>query len=122
MSNDLLKEKLKIAEKEGKLPKILIPVHLAGTSCDMKQIKELSDKYGYSIIEDASHALGGKYRISFVGSCKYSDVTVFSFHPVKIITTGEGGIATTNNLNLYKKMTEFRSHGIVRDSKEFKFL
>ena len=122
MSIPLLKKKLVEAKLKNKLPKILIVVHLTGASCDMEEIAKLSKEYNFSVIEDASHALGGRYKDSLVGSCKYSDVTVFSFHPVKIITTAEGGIATTNNFNLFKKMTEFRSHGIVRDSKEFKFL
>ena len=119
MSIDLLKEKLEIAEKEGKLPKILIPVHLAGTSCDMKQIKELSDKYGFSIIEDASHAVGAKYLDEPVGSCKYSNICVFSFHPVKIITTMEGGVAVTNDKYLAEKISLLRGHGIIRDEKNF---
>lgn len=113
---DILEKKLKIAEKEGNLPKVIIPVHLAGASCDMKKIKYLSEKYGFYVIEDASHAIGGKYNDSYVGSCKYSDVTVFSFHPVKIITAGEGGLATTNNLELAQKMRDLRTHGIVKDT------
>ena len=119
MSITDLKKKLKKAEKIGKLPKILIPVHLAGSSCDMKVIYNLSKKYGFSIIEDASHAIGGKFLDEPVGSCKYSDITIFSFHPVKIITTGEGGIATTNNIDLAVTMSDLRSHGITKDKDRF---
>ena len=119
ISIDHLKSKLINAEKLGKLPKILIPVHLAGSSCDMKSIYDLSQKYGFLIIEDASHAIGGKFFDHYVGSCKYSDITVFSFHPVKIITTGEGGVATTNSINLANKMSELRSHGITKDKTKF---
>ena len=92
-----LKIKLDIAKANNKLPKIVVPVHFAGQSCDMKAIYNLSKEYGFRVIEDASHAIGGKYLSFPVGSCKYSDITVFSFHPVKIITTGEGGAALTNN-------------------------
>ncbi len=118
---ELLEKKLVVAKTKGKLPKILIPVHFAGVSCDMRKIYALSKEYGFSIIEDASHALGGKYNNDFVGSCKYSSITVFSFHPVKIITTGEGGCATTNDNNLAKKLVLLRSHGITKDNKEFQF-
>ena len=111
-----LEQKLKIAEKEGKLPKVIIPVHLAGASCDMKRIKDLSIKYGFYIIEDASHAIGGKYKNFYVGGCQYSDITVFSFHPVKIITSGEGGLATTNNFEFAQKMRDLRSHGIIKEN------
>ena len=114
-----LERKLEIANKLGKLPKILIPVHLSGASCEMEKIKSLSNQYGFSIIEDASHALGGTYKDQPVGSCQYSDITVFSFHPVKIITTAEGGVATTNNSALACKMSELRSHGITKDPKRF---
>lgn len=110
-----LKEKLKIAEKEGKLPKILVPVHLCGQSCDMQAIYHLAQHYGVKIIEDASHAIGGRHQEVPVGKCKYSDVTVFSFHPVKIITTGEGGAALTNDFDLANKIALYRSHGITRD-------
>ena len=116
---DALKNKLKIAEKIGKLPKVLIPVHLAGCSCEMKEISLLAKKYGFKILEDASHALGGFYQGHPVGSCKYSSITIFSFHPVKMITTGEGGMATTNEENLSKIMKLLRSHGITKDAKEF---
>ncbi len=115
MSVNELEKKLIQAEKENKLPKILVPVHFAGQSCDMKEIYVLSKQYGFSIIEDASHAIGGKYLDKIIGGCQYSDVTIFSFHPVKIITTAEGGLATTNNKNLLEKMQLLRSHGITRD-------
>ncbi|EMN07321.1 UDP-4-amino-4,6-dideoxy-N-acetyl-beta-L-altrosamine transaminase [Leptospira interrogans] len=115
---DRLSEKLELADKNGKLPKIVIPVHLAGQSCEMEKIRVLSKKYGFKIIEDASHAIGGKYKNEPIGNCKYSDITVFSFHPVKIITTGEGGMALTNNWELNNKMYRFRSHGITRSMKE----
>ena len=110
-----LKKKLTQAKKENKLPKIIIPVHFGGQSCDMKEIHALSQEYNFKIIEDASHAIGGKYLDLPIGCYKYSDVTVFSFHPVKIITTAEGGIATTNDENLSERMRLFRSHGVTRD-------
>jgi UDP-4-amino-4,6-dideoxy-N-acetyl-beta-L-altrosamine transaminase len=113
-----LEEKLIQAEKNGKLPKILIPVHLCGQSCDMKKIHELSQKYGFKIIEDASHAIGGKYLKKPIGNCQFSDITVFSFHPVKIITTAEGGMVTTNCARLASRMELLRSHGITRDPKQ----
>ncbi|EKR74390.1 UDP-4-amino-4,6-dideoxy-N-acetyl-beta-L-altrosamine transaminase [Leptospira noguchii] len=118
ISVDHLSEKLELAEKIGKLPKVLIPVHLAGQSCPMDKIHILSKKYGFKIIEDASHAIGGTYKNEPIGNCKYSDITVFSFHPVKIITTGEGGMALTNNTELYSKMYRLRSHGITRNLSE----
>jgi UDP-4-amino-4,6-dideoxy-N-acetyl-beta-L-altrosamine transaminase len=118
MSLLALEEKLIKAEKLGKLPKIVIPVHLCGQSCDMDAIFELSKRYGFSIIEDASHAIGGRYLGEPIGNCKYSDITVFSFHPVKIITTGEGGMALTNNSKLAEQMYLLRSHGITRDSNQ----
>ena len=110
-----LEKKLNKAKNEGKLPKIVIPVHFAGQSCDMSKVKSLSQEFGFSIIEDASHAIGSKYLGKFVGGCQYSDITVFSFHPVKIITTAEGGVATTNSHNLAKKLRLYHSHGITRD-------
>ncbi len=109
--------KLKMAKKEGKLPKVVIPVHLCGQSCDMEAIYKLSQKYDFGIIEDASHAIGGRYQDKPIGSCQYSDIAIFSFHPVKIITTAEGGMALTNNQKLAEKMTLLRSHGITRDPK-----
>ena len=111
-----LEKKLIQAKKDNKLPKIVIPVHFAGQSCDMKKIYSLGKEYGFSIIEDASHAIGGKYLDKPVGGCQYSDITVFSFHPVKIITTAEGGLATTNSRELSEKMQMLRSHGITRNS------
>ncbi|MEA1989467.1 MAG: UDP-4-amino-4,6-dideoxy-N-acetyl-beta-L-altrosamine transaminase [Pseudomonadota bacterium] len=110
-----LEQKLIYAKQEDKLPKIVIPVHFAGQSCDMKRIYELSQEYGFNIIEDASHAIGGRYLDQPIGGCQYSDITVFSFHPVKIITTAEGGLATTNSDELAEKMQLFRSHGVTRD-------
>lgn len=115
MSVDYLAEKLAKAEKLNKLPKVVIPVHLAGQSCDMEKIHALSLRYGFRIIEDASHAIGGLYKNEPIGNCKYSDITVLSFHPVKIITTGEGGMALTNDAALASRMALFRSHGITRD-------
>jgi UDP-4-amino-4,6-dideoxy-N-acetyl-beta-L-altrosamine transaminase len=115
MSVDKLKEKLERAEIEGKLPKIVIPVHFAGQPCDMKEIYDLGQRYGFKIIEDAAHAIGAKYQNEPVGGCQYSDIAVFSFHPVKIITTAEGGVAMTNNSLLAEKMKLLRSHGITRD-------
>lgn len=112
MDVDELAEKLKNAQIH---PKIVIPVHFSGQSCDMERIHKLSKEYGFIVLEDASHAIGADYKDTKVGSCKYSDMTVFSFHPVKIITTGEGGMVLTNNENLYKKLQLFRSHGITRD-------
>lgn len=114
-----LESKLKNAKINNCLPKVLIPVHLAGSSCDMEGIKNLSKIYGFSIIEDASHAIGGKYKGNYVGNCEYSDITVFSFHPVKIITTGEGGSATTNNKSIAEKILKLRSHGVEKDPKKF---
>lgn len=110
-----LQTKLELAERDGCLPKVLIPVHFAGQSCDMHSIKQLSERYGFKIIEDASHAIGAKYKDYPVGSCLYSDVTIFSFHPVKIITTAEGGMAVTNSDVIAEKMFLLRSHGITRD-------
>lgn len=110
-----LEEKLIAAEKNGNLPKIVVPVHLTGQPCDMAAIHALSQKYGFKIIEDASHAIGGKYKDEPIGSGRYSDITVFSFHPVKIITTAEGGMALTNSAELATRLGLFRSHGITRD-------
>ena len=115
-----LEEKLQYAKKKGKLPKIVIPVHFGGQPCDMKEIYALSKKYNFKIIEDAAHAIGAKYQDKLIGSCQYSDITVFSFHPVKIITTGEGGVAMTNNLQLSDRMRLLRSHGITRDVSKMK--
>ena len=117
LSTEELEKKLIQAKKESKLPKIVIPVHFAGQSCDMQKIHSLSQEYGFKIIEDASHAIGGKYLDKPIGCCQYSNITVFSFHPVKIITTAEGGLATTNSAKLAEKMQLFRSHGVTRDAK-----
>ena len=115
LSPTFLKEKLIVAKSCKQLPKVLVVVHLCGQSCDMKPIHELSREYGFSIIEDASHAIGGRYQGKAIGSCQYSDITVFSFHPVKIITTAEGGVAVTNTKQLAEKMDLYRSHGVTRN-------
>ena len=117
MSVTELKKKLIKAKIDNKIPKIVVPVHFAGQSCDMKKIYELSQEYDFKIIEDASHAIGGKYLDKTIGSCEYSHITVFSFHPVKIITTAEGGLATTNDIKLLERMQLFRSHGVTRSQK-----
>ncbi len=111
-----LEAKLLAAEKSDKLPKVLVAVHLCGQPCDMVAIHALGQKYGFKIIEDASHAIGGKYKDEFIGNSRYSDITVFSFHPVKIITTAEGGMALTNSDELAAQMALLRSHGITRDT------
>lgn len=116
LSVDRLAEKLAHAEKIGMLPKVVIPVHFSGQPCDMAGIHALSQRYGFRIIEDASHAIGGRYRDETIGNCRYSDITVFSFHPVKIITTGEGGMAVTNDAKLSTCMRLLRSHGITGDT------
>ena len=115
LSPDALEAKLIEAEKAGRLPKIVVPVHLAGQPCDMAAIHALGAKYGFRIIEDASHAIGGSYRNEPIGNCRYSDITVFSFHPVKIITTAEGGMAVTNDDDLATRLSLLRSHGITRE-------
>jgi UDP-4-amino-4,6-dideoxy-N-acetyl-beta-L-altrosamine transaminase len=117
MCADALSAKLVAAEKLDKLPKIVIPVHFAGHPCDMEKIYELSKQYGFRIIEDASHAIGASYYDIKIGSCKFSDITIFSFHPVKIITTGEGGMAVTNDKNLSDHMKRLSIHGITKDQK-----
>ena len=116
MSINALAEKLQRADAENRLPKIVIPVHFTGEPCDMAAIHALAQQYGFKVIEDASHAIGGKYRKQPIGNCEFSDITVFSFHPVKIITTAEGGLATTNDPALAEKMQLLRSHGITRDA------
>lgn len=113
-----LAHKLEHASLSGRLPKVVVPVHMSGNSCEMATIKKLSEKFGFKVLEDASHAIGGQYGGLPVGSCAYSDIAVFSFHPVKIITTGEGGMAVTNDLELHSKMEMLRSHGITRDPKK----
>tara|TARA_Y100001970_G_scaffold147495_1_gene181098 strand:+ start:338 stop:1519 length:1182 start_codon:yes stop_codon:yes gene_type:complete len=117
----LLEKKLILAKKNKKLPKIIVPVIFGGHPHDLKKLYELSRKYKFKIVEDASHALGAEYFGKKIGNCKYSHITVFSLHPVKMITTGEGGIATTNNRNYYDRMNLFKSHGITRDKKNFSF-
>jgi UDP-4-amino-4,6-dideoxy-N-acetyl-beta-L-altrosamine transaminase len=119
MSVPVLEQKLQGAEREGTLPKVVVPVHLTGSSCEMAAIGSLAARYGFVVLEDASHAIGGRYRGEPVGNCRHSAITVFSFHPVKIITTGEGGLATTNDSVLAQRMAELRSHGIVRDVERF---
>ena len=115
MDVDALALKLEQAQELAKLPSVLVAVHFSGSSCDMERIFQLSKKYGFKVIEDAAHAIGGTYNELKVGSCKYSDITVFSFHPVKILTTGEGGMLVTNDENLAKRVRKLRTHGIVRD-------
>lgn len=110
-----LQEKLVAAEATGRLPKVVVVVHFSGQPCDMAEIHALGQRYGFRIIEDASHAVGSTYRDTVIGDCRYSDIVVFSFHPVKIITTGEGGLALTNDADLAWRMGMFRSHGITRD-------
>ena len=113
MSTQELEKKLASSAKK---PKVLVPVHFSGQPCDMEQIHRLAKDHDITIVEDASHAIGAEYKGERIGSCKYSDMTVFSFHPVKIITTGEGGMVLTNNPDLYEKLRLYRSHGITRDS------
>ena len=120
MSIKGLTKKLAQAKENNKLPKIVAPVHFAGQSCEMKAIWELSKEYGFKVVEDACHALGGEYLNKKVGSCEYSDMAVFSFHPVKMITTGEGGAIVTNNKQLDEKVALLRSHGITKDAVKFK--
>lgn len=115
MSPRALETKLTAAEASGRLPKIVVPVHLAGQSCDMRPIQRLAQRYGFKIIEDASHAIGGRYLDEPIGNCKFSDITIFSFHPVKIITTAEGGMAVTNDKSIATRMELLRSHGVTRD-------
>ena len=110
-------EKLAKKLRNGKIPKLLIPVHFSGQACEMEPIQRLAKQYGFSVIEDASHAIGGQYKNSKIGACKYSDMTVFSFHPVKIVTTAEGGMVVTNSEELYEKLIRLRSHGITRNEK-----
>jgi UDP-4-amino-4,6-dideoxy-N-acetyl-beta-L-altrosamine transaminase len=118
MSVDRLAEKLARAKVKGRLPKVVIPVHLCGQPCDMEAIHALSQQYGFRIIEDASHAIGGRYKGEPIGNCRYSAITVFSFHPVKTITTAEGGMAVTNDPELANRLARLRSHGITRNPAE----
>lgn len=117
MDVDILESKLEKADKNGSLPKVLVPVHFAGQSCDMERIHNLGKKYNFTIIEDACHAIGGRYKGDRIGSCKFSDMTVFSFHPVKTITSGEGGMVLTNSEELYHRLVRLRTHGITNDSR-----
>jgi UDP-4-amino-4,6-dideoxy-N-acetyl-beta-L-altrosamine transaminase len=118
MSVPALAEKLAVAERTGTLPNVVIPVHFGGLPCDLAGIGALARRYGFHVIEDASHALGARFGDSIIGDCRYSDITVFSFHPVKIITTAEGGLATTQSAQLAQRMRSFRSHGITRAASE----
>lgn len=115
-----LRKKLILAKKKNKFPQAIIPVHFCGNPYNQKELFALSKEYGFKIIEDASHAVGSLYEGKKVGSCKWSDISVFSFHPVKIMTTGEGGMITTNNKNYYEKIKMLRSHGITREKKFLK--
>jgi dTDP-4-amino-4,6-dideoxygalactose transaminase len=110
-----LEKKLLKAAKENNLPKVVVAVHLCGQPCDMAAIHSLAQRYGFKVIEDAAHAIGGKYKNEYIGNCRYSDIAIFSFHPVKIITTAEGGMALTNDAGLAARMELLRSHGITRD-------
>jgi UDP-4-amino-4,6-dideoxy-N-acetyl-beta-L-altrosamine transaminase len=115
LSTDALEQKLRQAESEGRLPKVVVPVHFAGQSCDMKRIRELSHQYGFYVIEDACHALGGRYNNTSIGGCQYSDLTVFSFHPLKSITTGEGGMVLSNDKQFHQRLLLLRSHGVTKE-------
>lgn len=118
MSMEALEQKLIEAERKKETPHIVIPVHFSGQSCDMRRIAELKQRFGFHVIEDASHAIGASYDGQRVGACAYSDITVFSFHPVKIITTGEGGMALTNRADLANRMKMLRTHGVTRNPAE----
>jgi len=111
-----LRAKLETARAANELPKVVVAVHMCGQPCDMRSIHDLGQEYGFAIIEDASHAIGARYLGEPVGNCRYSDITVFSFHPVKIVTTAEGGLACTNDPVLAQRMEIFRSHGITREA------
>lgn len=115
LSTEALERKLEAAERNGTLPKVVVAVHLCGQSCDMAAVQRLSEKYGFAVIEDASHAIGGKYKGEWIGNSRYSAVTVFSFHPVKVVTSAEGGMALTNDATVARKMDLLRSHGMTRD-------
>ena len=119
MSVTALEQKLQQAEREGTLPKVVVPVHLAGSSCDMAAIGAMAQRYGFAVLEDASHAIGGTSQGAQVGNCRHSAICVFSFHPVKIITTAEGGLATTNDPKLAQRMADLRSHGITKEESRF---
>jgi UDP-4-amino-4,6-dideoxy-N-acetyl-beta-L-altrosamine transaminase len=117
LSNQKLEEKLAAASVANNLPKAVVAVHFAGQSCEMRRISELAGKYGFAVIEDAAHALGATFRGKPVGNCQFSDMATFSFHPVKIITTAEGGMVVTNRTDLYERLLLLRSHGITRDER-----
>lgn len=119
LSVQALEQRLIEAQARGRLPKVVIPVHFSGLPCDMAEIHALAGRFGFRVIEDASHAIGARHADGWVGDCRYSDITVFSFHPVKIITTAEGGLATTRSAELARRMRALRSHGITRDPAEF---
>ena len=121
MSVEALEAKLVQAARDNTLPKVVVPVHLCGTSCDMESIAVLAERYGFAVLEDASHAIGGRYKGTPVGNCLHSSISVFSFHPVKIITTCEGGLSTTNDSVLAARMSELRSHGITKDQMRFEY-
>lgn len=116
-----LREKLVAARKDGRLPKLLVPVHFAGQPTEQEAISELAHEFGFRILEDASHSIGASRNGEMVGSCRWSDITVFSFHPVKIITTGEGGMSLTNDEKLAERMLMLRTHGITRDPERLQF-
>lgn len=120
LSVDCLRTKLEEARTRGALPKVVIPVHLCGQPCDMRAIHALAQEYGFRIIEDASHAIGGRYRDEPIGNCRYSDITVFSFHPVKVVTSGEGGMAMTPDPDLAERMRRLRAHGITREPEQMR--
>ncbi len=120
MSVEALAAKLEEAEKVGRLPDVVVPVHFAGASCDIAGIRALADRYGFKILEDAAHGIGGSYRDKHIGSCEYSDVTTFSFHPVKIITTGEGGLVLTNDERIAERARLLHTHGITRDPSQMR--
>jgi UDP-4-amino-4,6-dideoxy-N-acetyl-beta-L-altrosamine transaminase len=122
MSAGALEEKLAVAARTGQLPKVIVPVHFAGQSCDMRRIGALAQQHGITVIEDASHAIGGSYAGKPIGNCAFSDMTVFSFHPVKIVTTGEGGMVLTNRDDLAARLRLFRSHGMTRDPAQMRTL
>ena len=116
---DALAAKLEVAEKSGRLPDLVVPVHFSGLSCDMAAISALAKEYGFRVVEDASHAIGGAFQKQMVGACQYSDAAVFSFHPVKIITTGEGGMITSASPEFIERCAMLRSHGITKDQSRF---
>lgn len=115
LSESELAAKLARAKSGGRLPKVVVPVHFSGQACEMEPIAALAAEYGFTVIEDASHAIGGTYRGAKIGACRHAAMTVFSFHPVKIITSGEGGMVVTNRADLYERLLLYRSHGITRD-------